>query len=87
MDTNKLLPVGTVVLLKNANTELMILGYKPKIETDQGDKNPDYVACQLRGIKGLKSYRFFNKEDIDKVVFLGYADNDFFNLAMMLEKK
>ena len=43
MNYDKYLPIGTVVLLKNATKRLMIVGFCVKGDTD--DKIYDYVGC------------------------------------------
>lgn len=72
-----LLPIGTVVLLKNAEKRLMIIGYcaaNPK----EGDKNPfDYKGCLFpEGIIDMNSLFGFNKEQIDKVYHKGLQDKE-----------
>lgn len=67
------LPLGTVVLLKNGNKEIMIYGRK------QYDINRkviwDYIACLYPEGNINENYQFlFNNEDIDKVIFKGFSD-------------
>ncbi len=77
MEDKELLPIGTTVLLKGANTELMIIGYASIAETKDGMKTADYMACRLEGgVINISSIRFFNVENIDKITELGYEDEE-----------
>lgn len=68
-----MLPLGTVVLLKEGQKRLMICG---RIITRAGEeKIYDYCGCYYpEGIVNTKSMYFFDKEAIDRVFFLGYKD-------------
>lgn len=69
----EILPIGTVVLLKNAEKRIIITGYYP-IEKDSG-KTYDYCACLYpEGIIDFEKSLLFNKEDIQNIYFLGYSD-------------
>ena len=78
MDNNEFLPIGSVVLLKNAEAELMIIGYKARIKNEQTGNETnifDYVGCRMdRGIGNITDYRYFNRDQIDKIICLGYQD-------------
>jgi hypothetical protein len=70
-----LLPIGSVVLLKNAEKRLMICGWLP--ETDDG-KNYDYMGCFYpEGFVNMEHIFLFDQEDINKVDFVGFADSEF----------
>jgi len=74
---NEILPIGTVVLLKGGNVELMIIGHHAKVKTADGEKNFEYACCYVsEGVQTASSVNFFNKEDIEKVVQIGYADEE-----------
>ena len=73
----KVLPIGTVVLLKGANKKLMIIGYDAAIETDKGKERADYISCRVpEGKVDKTTLRFFNKENIDKIIRMGYMDEE-----------
>lgn len=69
----ELLPIGSVVLLKEGTKKLMITGIKPVSE-----ENPDTVVWFISVLvypEGYLSneYNFlFNHNDINDVVFIGY---------------
>ncbi len=77
------LPVGSVVLLKNGEKELLIIGYKVSsldgkaIEVDKEvDNNNVYDYCAVTYPEGIISsdiMLMFNHEDIREVLFKGYT--------------
>ena len=74
MDTKKLFPIGTVVLLKNAEKELMIIGILPISD----NKKYDYLGVMYpEGYINDKYIFLFNHEDIAKVKYLGYMDSSY----------
>lgn len=72
----KFLPIGTVVLLKNAKKRLMITGFCAYDE-EKKDKAYDYTGCLYpEGIISSKQMALFNHSQIDKIYFLGYSDQE-----------
>ena len=73
MNFDKLLPIGSVVLLKDANKRLMIYGVG---QTDQSEnKEYDYIGVMYpEGNMGEGSQFLFNHSDIDRVDFRGFED-------------
>lgn len=71
----QLLPIGSVVLLKDAEKRVMICG---RIQTRTGDSQIyDYSSCYYpEGIVGSDSMFFFNHSDIEKIYFLGFQDDE-----------
>ncbi len=69
----KLLPIGSVVLLKNADKRLMIIG---RLQTVRGDDRIfDYSACYYpEGMLSNDTIVFFNDDDIDTLFFVGFQD-------------
>jgi len=69
------LPIGSVVLLKNANKKLMIYGRK-QLQTDTGILW-DYVACLYPEGNISANYTYmFNHADIGEVFFEGYKNEE-----------
>lgn len=75
MNKKELLPIGSVVLLKNANHRIMIIGYSPLF---QGKKmmvydysGTFYPEGQLKPDQQL----VFNNKDIDKIFAQGFSDD------------
>lgn len=72
---NELLPIGSVVLLKNAEKRLMITGVFP-IQTEE-EEVYDYVAVVYpEGYIGPRSNYVFNHGDIEEILFKGYDDEE-----------
>ncbi len=81
---NEWLPIGSVVVLKGGNKPLMIYGRK-QFNSRTGHEF-DYVACfYLEGNFSADYNIFFNKEDIDKVLFKGYENELEFEMRKMLK--
>ncbi len=77
MKIQNLLPVGSVVLLKNGEKKLMIIGI---MQSDRGrkKKNYDYLGeLYPEGHLGEGVHQYlFNHEDIEEIVFRGYEDDE-----------
>lgn len=74
-----LLPVGTVVNLKNEEDfPLMIIGKMPIVKSKENKfKYFDYKALAYPvGDIGEDEYFCFNEEDIEKIVYNGYQSED-----------
>ena len=70
-----LLPIGTVVLLKNGSKRVMIYGRK-QIHVETGQEW-DYLACLYpEGNINEEFMYLFNHDQIDKVFYLGYKDEE-----------
>lgn len=68
---DKVLPIGTVVLLNNAEKRLMIIGYQRKTAADS-EKIYDYCGCLFpEGFMTPKEAAVFDHEQIDRIIFMG----------------
>lgn len=64
-----LLPIGSVVLLKEATKSLMIIG---TTQIDDENNQYDYVACMFpEGYIDEETFFLFNHEDILQIEFVG----------------
>lgn len=82
------LPIGSVVLLKDAAKRLMICG-RIQMRTDEGERKLyDYCGCLYpEGILDPERTFLFNNEDIVKVFYMGMQDEEEFKFrAYILEK-
>ena len=86
----KYLPIGTVVVLKGATKRIMITGFA-SMSPETGDTIFDYSGCIYP--EGFMSYNevcVFNHDQIEKVYFKGYVDDEETNfkkeLVEQLEK-
>lgn len=69
----KFLPIGTVVILKNATKKIMITGFL----TITNDKIYDYSGCLYpEGIISNKQAFVFNHEQIERIYHLGLIDEE-----------
>lgn len=75
---NKYLPIGTIVALKNSEKKVMITSYLVFSKKMAKDTEIfDYGACGFpEGIVDSNYSLAFNHEQIDKVVHLGYSDDE-----------
>ncbi len=72
----KYLPIGTVVLLKNAKKKVMITGFA-SMSPDTGDTVYDYSGCMYpEGFINYDQVCVFNHDQIDQVFFKGFADQE-----------
>lgn len=72
---DKYLPIGSVVLLKNGRKKIMIYGRK-QMHVETGEEW-DYLAClYLEGNINEEFMYLFNHDQIDKVYYLGYEDEE-----------
>ena len=68
-----LLPLGSIVVLKEGYKKLMIIGRK--IYSEKGETLKDYLGCLYpEGYLGEEYCYVFNKEDIDQIISKGYTD-------------
>ncbi|WP_298840336.1 DUF4176 domain-containing protein [Clostridium sp.] len=71
-----LLPIGSVILLKEGKKRLMIYGIKQFVK--EKDQIYDYVGCLYPEGNINPEYNYaFNHEDIETVYFVGLIDNEF----------
>ncbi|MDO4535237.1 MAG: DUF4176 domain-containing protein [Clostridium perfringens] len=81
----ELLPLGSIVILKNGFKKLMIIGRK--ILQGKNEKLYDYLGCLYPEGDIGEEYKFiFNHEDIDKIIFKGYEDKEEEAFKKALEK-
>ena len=80
-----LLPIGSVVLLKEAEKSLMIVGILQKDETDRVF---DYIAVLFpEGYLDAETFFLFNHEDIADVRFVGCINAESQTYTQLLKKQ
>lgn len=73
MNIHELLPIGSVIWLKEAERALMIFGVKQS-NMETGEEY-DYIGVIYpEGNMGTDSQFLFQHEDIERVVFRGFED-------------
>lgn len=76
MKIKELLPIGSIVLLKDGEKRLMISGI---MQTDTGgtQKNYDYMGVLYpEGHIGEGFQYLFNHKDINEIIFRGFEDTE-----------
>lgn len=80
-----LLPIGTVVLLKNGIKKIMIVGIKP-INNEKPEETFDYLGVLYpEGYISNEINFLFNHDDINDVIFRGYENPERAAFIDMLE--
>lgn len=76
MRIKELLPIGSVVLLKNGEKKLMIDGIL-QTRVEEPEKQYDYLGVLYPEGHIGENYKYlFNQEDIDIVFFRGFEDEE-----------
>ena len=71
-----LLPIGTVVLLKNSKKRVMIIGVCQR-SSNSPDAVWDYSGCLFpEGYIGADKVFLFNNDQIDKIYYMGLQDTE-----------
>ena len=76
--SQKLLPLGSIVLLKEGMQKIMVVA-RGTVYVDEltgEDIFADYMAVLYPAGLNPETTIFFNHEDIDKILFTGSSDND-----------
>lgn len=84
-----LLPIGTVVLLKESTKRIMIIGVlQQQIDSESGKpKLWDYSACYYpEGYMGPDQTFLFNADQIEKVYAIGYQDEEQFEFKVKIDQ-
>lgn len=86
MNYEKYLPIGTVVILKNGTKRVMITGF---CSISNGDKSKifDYSGCLYpEGFISSNQTLLFNHDQIEKVFYLGFVDDEEKNFKAKLNE-
>lgn len=76
MNNEKFLPVGTVVMLKGGKKRLMITGFC-MMDKSANAKMFDYSGCLYpEGVVSSDQTALFNHDQIEKIYFVGYSDQE-----------
>ena len=72
----KYLPIGTVVMLKGGSKRVMITGFCA-VAKENEEKVYDYSGCLYpEGFLDFEQTCLFEHDQIDKIYFLGYQDEE-----------
>jgi len=87
-DRDRLLPIGSVVLLKGGNKKIMICGRGQSMVGDDSERLFDYCACYYpEGYLSADQLFLFNHDAIEKVYYIGYEDDDELRFREIVERK
>jgi hypothetical protein len=82
----KYLPIGSVVLMKDAKKRVMITGYAVT-SPETGNKVWDYIGCLYpEGVISPEKNLLFDHNQINKIFALGYSDNEQKKFMTVLDK-
>ena len=75
-EVKEYLPIGSVVLLKDAQKKVMITGSTP-IDMETKNKIYEYLGCVFpEGIIKSDENILFDTKDIDKIFFKGFVNEE-----------
>jgi len=70
------LPIGSVVLLKDSTKKLMIIGFA-QVSASNPERIYDYVGCVFpEGFLGPDQTYLFDSHQIEKIFAVGYQDEE-----------
>lgn len=79
---DRVLPIGSVVLLKGAESRLMILGYQRKSADPTDEMIYDYCGCPYpQGYLSPEKTAIFNHNKIDRIISVGLQNAAYDKLA------
>lgn len=82
----KYLPLGSVVLMKDAKKRVMVTGYCVK-SPDSGEKIWDYIGCLWpEGMITPDKNLLFDHKDIARIFAIGYSDDEQKRFMSVLDK-
>ncbi len=72
----KYLPIGTIVLLRNAEKKVMITGFA-SMSPETGERVFDYSGCPYpEGFLNYNEVCVFDHSQISNVIYRGYVDEE-----------
>lgn len=85
VEKKSFLPVGSVVRLKDAKVNLLVIGYVP-VEKNKSEVWDYLGAIWPMGVISSDKNLLFNRDQIETVVFEGYSDDEEKEFRAKLEK-
>ncbi|WP_208423195.1 DUF4176 domain-containing protein [Latilactobacillus fragifolii] len=71
-----MLPIGSIIYLKEGSRKIMILNRGPVIEENNENIFFDYSGCSYPLGLNIDEIFYFNEENVDKILFEGFSDED-----------
>ena len=76
-EKEQVLPIGTVIITKDGNVPLMIISRGALFDNAGKVGYFDYSAVPYpSGITDGEEFAFFNREDVEAIIFIGYINSD-----------
>ncbi len=76
MEDNEVLSIGTVVKLRDSKGLAMVISFGMLANKDGKEILYDYLGCPYpQGVITTDYFIYFDKKDIDEVVFNGYSND------------
>jgi len=76
-EKEQILPIGSVIITKEGNIPLMIVSRAALFEQDDKVGYFDYSAVPYpSGVTDNEQYAFFNHEDVESIIFIGYINSE-----------
>lgn len=84
---SELLPIGSVVLLKDSIKRVMVMGVLQQAENDNQKVEYDYIGIPYpEGFMGIDKMFLFNHENIERTYFTGYDDFERTRFLVMVDE-
>ena len=82
-----LLPIGSVVLLKNSTKRVMVIGFCQSESAEEGNQKIwDYAGCLYpEGYISADRTFLFDEDQIDKIYAIGYQDEEQFEFKAQVD--
>lgn len=74
--SEKILPLGSIIYLKEGTAKLMVVGRGASFDNGEGQTFSDYIGVVYPNGIDPQDALFFNNEDIDQIVFEGFTDEE-----------
>ena len=76
-ERERILPIGSIVITKEGNIPLMIVSRGALFEQNGELGYFDYSAIPYpMGMTEEQDFAFFNREDIENIIYFGYVNSD-----------
>jgi hypothetical protein len=77
VEIENLLPIGSIVRLKDSEKRLMVFGIKQSGSSGGSDVDADYIGVLYpEGYMGEQYQYLFNHENIEEIVYRGFEDSE-----------
>jgi hypothetical protein len=76
-ELERILPIGSVIITREGNVPLMIVSRGALFEQNGKVGYFDYSALPYpSGVTDGEQYAFFNREDVESIIYIGYINSE-----------